>query len=109
MDEQLTDEELSDTDGELMEEGDSEEDELIEPVLGDKGASNQEMSISSSEKQEEQQHPVTFWTGPTTRARAKAHQEVIQHLAKLVRPKEEGETVGKEGPACWFNVFQLCN
>ncbi|KAL0802452.1 hypothetical protein Bca101_057628 [Brassica carinata] len=36
MDEQLTDEELSDTDEKLMVENESEEDELIEPILGDK-------------------------------------------------------------------------
>ncbi|KAF8084785.1 hypothetical protein N665_0700s0003 [Sinapis alba] len=103
MERQPTDEEL--TDEELMEETNSvEEDELIEPILGDKGASDQMINNTP------QQQPITFWTGPTTRARAKAHQEAIQHITNFVKLKEEKETVGKEEPgsiACLAYVLSL--
>ncbi|KAF3521944.1 hypothetical protein F2Q69_00046036 [Brassica cretica] len=70
--------------------------------LSDKGASRQ--TTNSSQTNDSNNN---FWTGPITRARAKAQQETIGHLANLVRPKEKEETERKEEPACWFNVFSI--
>ena len=89
--------------GETESETEWEEEELIDLVPGDKGASRQ--TTNSSQTNDSNNN---FWTGPITRARAKAQQETIGHLANLVRPKEKEETERKEEPACWFNVFSVC-
>ncbi|KAF2602854.1 hypothetical protein F2Q70_00026122 [Brassica cretica] len=118
-------------------EAELEEDELIDHVPGDKGASDQRTepdlnwsyedhfarSCEHGEQEEQhiesldqavqedgrvkahaakdgpdgqqQQQPDSFWTGSTIRARAKTHQEAIQHLANCVRKKEEKRTEGE--------------
>ncbi|KAH0885484.1 hypothetical protein HID58_061580 [Brassica napus] len=57
----------------------SDEDGRIEPIPGDRGESEQEIHSSETTSNEPDQL-FNFWTGPTTRARTKAHQKAIQHL-----------------------------
>ena len=142
MDAQLLDETKS--------EAELEEDELIDHVPGDKGASDQRTepdlnwsyedhfarSCEHGEQEEQhiesldqavqedgrvkahaakdgpdgqqQQQPDSFWTGSMIRARAKTHQEAIQHLGNCVRKKEEKRTEGEHKLVCWFNMFLIC-
>lgn len=86
----------------------SDEDGRIEPVPGDRGESEQEIHSSETTSNEPDQL-INFWTGPTTRARPKAHQKAIQHLVHVVRQKEEMKAEREDKPACWFNVFLTWN
>ena len=86
----------------------SDEDGHIEPVPGDRGESEQEIHSSETTSNEPDQL-INFWTGPTTRARTKAHQKAIQHLVHVVRQKEEMKAEREDKSACWFNVFLTWN
>ena len=79
--------------GELSE---SDEEELIEPEQGDKGAAKE------TDLEEELE---AVWSGPVTRSRLRAQEESLQHLAKNVGNKPEGEIQDK--PARWFNVISV--
>ena len=106
--------------GELSE---SEDEELIEPEQGDKGATEwtslgEELEAVDPEVNQSQgrlgeqselelnQDLTSCWTGPVTRSRSKAQREALLHLLQLVGNKSEGESQDK--PACWFSLF-ACN
>ncbi|KAF8045969.1 hypothetical protein N665_4165s0001 [Sinapis alba] len=99
--------------GELSE---SEDEELVEPEQGDKGATewtsfgeeleavdpevNQSQGRLGEQSELELNRDLTScWTGPVTRSRSKAQREALLHLLQLVGNKSEGESQDK--PACW--------
>ena len=53
------------------------------------------------------QDPLVLREGSITRSRAQ--EKALQHLVKFVRAKVEELDEIKTKPACWFNVFKLCN
>ena len=55
------------------------------------------------------QDPLVLREGPITRSRARAQEKALQDLLKFVRAKVEELDEIKTKPACWFNVFKLCN